>query len=97
MGETMKYDYVEMHAWKMHERRRNLLRAFFINLIMIAIFWVLTFIPGFLFLGVIMTGLSATMMHFAVIGALGLWGVLSFAFFLAPAIAIGVRHPDDAE
>ena len=95
MGEKMKYDFVDTHNLKMHERQRTLIRSFVINLGFIAVIWLLTFIPGFLFLGVIMTGLSATMMHFAVIGALGLWGVLNFAFFLVPAIAMG--HASDTK
>ncbi|MDE6250999.1 MAG: hypothetical protein K2M34_05230 [Alphaproteobacteria bacterium] len=85
----MKVDFTENYVWKMRVRRRQLLRAFVINLVLIALIWLLTFVPGVLFLGVIMTGLSATMMHFAIIGALGLWGMLNFAFFLVPAIAIG--------
>lgn len=85
----MKSDFIDMHAYKMHERQHYLMRAFVINLVLITIIWLLTFVPGFLFVGVIMTGMSATMMHFAVIGALGLWGVLNFVFFFAPAIAIG--------
>lgn len=85
----MNLDDVELYRVKLRTRQRHLIRAFVINLVMITIVWLLTFVPGFLFLGVIMTGLSATMMHFAVIGALGLWGVLSLALFLVPAIAIG--------
>lgn len=84
----MKKEYIEMHEMKMLSIQRTLMRAFAVNTILAIIVWLLTFIPGFIFLGVVLTGLSAPMFYLSAIGTLAVWGLTGVVLFLVPAIAI---------
>lgn len=84
----MKKEYVEMHDAHLLSRQRVLLRAFAINTALVILVWLLTFIPGFIFLGVIMTGISAPMFLLSAIGTLAVWGLAGVALFLVPGLAI---------
>ena len=41
--------------------QRILFRAFFVNTVLVFLVWLMTFIQGFIFLGVVITGVSAPM------------------------------------
>lgn len=83
----MDKKFCEVYYMQAKDKRRILFGTFITNIVIISVVWLMTFIPGIIKLGSVMTGLSLKMTHVAVIGALGMWGVFSFAFFLAPAIA----------
>lgn len=68
--------------------QKILLRAFLVNTLMVLFVWLLTFIQGFIFIGVVITGISAPMFYISAIGALAVWGLAGVLLFLVPAIAI---------
>lgn len=69
-------------------KQRVLFRAFFINVILGLLVWGLTFLPGFLYLAVVVTGISPMMMYFSMIGGIALWQMLGVLIFLVPALAV---------
>ena len=68
--------------------QRILFRAFFVYTVLVFLVWLMTFIQGFIFLGVVITGVSAPMFYISAIGALAVWGIAGVALFLVPGIAI---------
>lgn len=80
-------DFSDLRDGKMLSRQRVLFRAFFVNLILGLIVWGLTFVPAFLYVAVLVTGISPMMMYFSMIGGIALWQMLGVVMFLVPALA----------
>lgn len=83
-----KYNYDEKRDIKLLSKQRILFRSFIINTIFVLLIWLLTFIPEILYIGVLLTGVSAPMFFVYAVGSLALWGIGGIMFFLVPAIAI---------
>jgi len=77
----------EFCAASLLTRQRTLFRAFFINIILGLLVGALVFIPGFLYMAVVITGISPMMMYFSMISGIALWQMLGVVLFLVPAIA----------
>lgn len=83
----MKNESVENNV-KMRVAQSVLMRAFVVNTLFVLLVWLLTFIPGFIFMGVLLTGVSAPVFYVYAIGALAVWGLAGVILFLVPAIAV---------
>ncbi|MCQ2598793.1 MAG: hypothetical protein MJ187_00205 [Alphaproteobacteria bacterium] len=83
----MKNDSTDMQV-HMLSKQRVLFRAFFINLILGLIVWCLTFIPSFVYMAVIISGISPITMYCAMIAGIALWQMLGIIMFLVPAISL---------
>lgn len=83
----MKNESVETNV-KMRVAQSVLMRAFVVNTLLVLLVWLLTFIPGFIFMGVLLTGVSAPVFYVYAIGALAVWGLAGVILFLVPAIAV---------
>ncbi|MBO8425263.1 MAG: hypothetical protein IAC69_02155 [Proteobacteria bacterium] len=83
----MKNESVETNV-KMRVAQSVLMRAFVVNTLFVLLVWLLTFIPGFIFMGVLLTGVSAPVFYVYAIGALAVWGLAGVILFLVPAIAV---------
>ena len=83
----MKNGSVETNV-KMRVAQSVLMRAFVVNTLFVLLVWLLTFIPGFIFMGVLLTGVSAPVFYVYAIGALAVWGLAGVILFLVPAIAV---------
>lgn len=83
----MKNEFVETNV-KMRVAQSVLMRAFVVNTLFVLLVWLLTFIPGFIFMGVLLTGVSAPVFYVYAIGALAVWGLAGVILFLVPAIAV---------
>ncbi len=83
----MKNESVETDV-KMRVAQSVLMRAFVVNTLFVLLVWLLTFIPGFIFMGVLLTGVSAPVFYVYAIGALAVWGLAGVILFLVPAIAV---------
>lgn len=77
----------ELCAASLLIRQRTLFRAFFINIILGILVSLMVFIPGFLYMAVVITGISPMMMYFSMISGIALWQMLGVVMFLVPAIA----------
>lgn len=85
----MKKDFYETMNAKMAIKQGTLFRAFFINLILGTIVLALTlFVPHFLLMLVVLTGISPMVIFFSAISGIALWQMLGILLFLCPAIAI---------
>ena len=83
----MKNESVETNV-KMRVAQSVLMRAFVVNTLFVLLVWLLTFIPGFIFMGVLLTGVSAPVFYVYAIGALAVWELAGVILFLVPAIAV---------
>lgn len=88
MGGIMQKDFYKKQNVKLLMRQRILLRAFFVNTVLVLLVWGLTFIPALMYFGVLITGLAAPMFYVYTIGTLALWGLGGVMFFLVPGIAV---------
>ena len=84
----MKTDWVEIHNMKLLSIQRTLMRAFVVNTVLVLLVWLLTFVPGFIFMGVLLTGVSAPVFYVYAVGTLAMWGLAGVILFLVPAIAV---------
>ena len=64
----MKTDWVEIHNMKLLSIQRTLMRAFVVNTVLVLLVWLLTFVPGFIFMGVLLTGVSAPVFYVYAVG-----------------------------
>ncbi len=84
----MKKDFNEKRDVKLLSKQRILFRAFVVNTVLVLLIWGLTFIPALMYLGVLITGVSAPMFYVYAVGTLALWGLAGVILFLIPAIAV---------
>lgn len=84
----MKKENIQMRDMNLLTLQRVLFRAFAVNTCLVFIIWLLTFVQQFIFIGVIITGVSAPMFYMSALGALAIWGVAGVVLFFVPAIAI---------
>lgn len=84
----MKNDFQEKRNIKLLSKQRVMFRAFAVNTLLVLIIWLLTFIPQLMYMGVLITGISAPMFYVYAVCALVLWELAGIIFFLVPAIAI---------
>lgn len=84
----MKKDFQEKCDMKLLSKQRVLFRAFVVNTILVLFIWLLTFCPDLLYIGVLVTGVSAPMFYVYAVGTLALWGLAGVIIFLVPAIAM---------
>lgn len=78
----------EMRDTVLLTKQRTLFRAFFVNIILGLLVWGLTYITGFLYLAVLLTGISPMVIYFSIISGIALWQMLGVLLFLVPALAI---------
>lgn len=84
----MKKDILAKKDMKLLSKQRILFRAFGVNTLFVMFIWLLSFFPELMYLGVLITGVSAPMFYVYVVGTLALWGLAGVIMFLVPAIAI---------
>ena len=84
----MKKEFIEMRDAQLLSKQRVWFRAFVVNTLLVLFIWLMTFIPAFIYLGVLVTGVSAPMFYVYAIGTLAVWGLAGVVLFLGPAIAV---------
>lgn len=84
----MKKDFIEFQNMKLLSKQRIYLRAFFINLALVILVWLLTLCPQFMYMAVRITGISLPYLYVSAISFLAIWKLAGVVFFLVPAIAI---------
>ncbi len=84
----MKKEFIEMCDAQLLSKQRVWFRAFVVNTLLVLFIWLMTFIPAFIYLGVLVTGVSAPMFYVYAIGTLAVWGLAGVVLFLVPAIAV---------
>ncbi len=83
----MKKEYIEMRRDKLQTRARILMHSFWINTLFVLGLWIISFIPGFLFMGALITGVPGAWFYYLMMCALALWEMIAVIFYLVPAIA----------
>ncbi len=83
----MKKEYLDTRQDKLQTRARILMRSFFINTIFVLFFWVLSFIPGILFFGALLTGVPGAWFYYLMMCGLALWELIAVVFYLVPSLA----------
>ncbi len=85
----MKCEDMEMYDLRMLSKQRVLFRAFFINLIMgFIVFCLIILMPAFVYMAVLISGISPITMYLAMIAGIGVWQMLGIVLFLVPAISL---------
>lgn len=84
----MKKDFIDAQDFQMRMRAATLWRAFFINLGLGVLAWILTMFPVLLYISVWATGISPMVMYFSIVAAIALWQMLGVLIFFVPAVAI---------
>lgn len=83
----MKKDFYEMQKEKLLIRSRILIRSFWLNTLFVLLVWLLSFIPGFLFMGALITGVPGAWFFYLMMCGLALWEMVAIIFFLVPGIS----------
>lgn len=69
-------------------RQKILFRTFWVNTALVLLVWLISFIPGFLFFGALLTGVPAAWFYYLMMCGLALWELINIIFFFAPAVAV---------
>ncbi len=74
-------------------RQKILFRTFWVNTLLVFLVWLISFVPGVLFFGALLTGVPGAWFYYLMMCGLALWELINVIFFLAPAVAVAwVRH-----
>ncbi len=80
----MKKDTAESLAL----RQAVLFRTFWVNTALVFLVWLISFIPGVLFFGAMITGVPGAWFYYLMMCGLALWELIAVIFYLAPAVAV---------
>jgi hypothetical protein len=84
----MSAEMFQHKMFKLHQKRNVKFRAFFINLILIIVAWLICMSPACVeMMQRCMPGMSAEAIHMYMMTMLGIWKIGNVAFFLSPALA----------
>ncbi len=94
----MRKDFYIEQDIRLLTRQRILMRTFVVNTFLVLLTWFFSFIPGFLFMGALITGVPGAWFYYLMMCGLALWELIAVIFFFAPAMAIAwLRRTNDKE